>query len=150
MRLRAMAEDLGIASRVRFLGEQPDVASYLTQMDVYVQSSVAEGMANSVLEAMAAGLPVVATAVGGTPEVVIENETGLLVAPRHPSALADAMLRLLTDHRLAENFGRAGRARVEAHFDERVMRQRMEALMDRLVQHHLKLTFQPAVGWVAC
>ena len=149
-RLKAIADDLGIASRVRFLGEQPDVAPYLAQMDVYVQSSVAEGMPNSVLEAMAAGLPVVATAVGGTPEAVIENETGLLVAPRHPAALADAMLGLVTDQRLAETLGRAGRARVEARFDEQMMRRRMEALLDRLVEHHLKLTFQPAAGWVAC
>ena len=119
-------------------------------MDLYVQPSVAAGMPNSVLEAMAAGLPVVATAVGGTPEVVLDGETGLLVAPGDPSALADAMLALLADRRLAEAFGQAGRARVETHFSEERMLQQLEALLDRLVERHLGLTFQPSVGWVPC
>lgn len=149
-RLRALADALGVSPRVHFLGEQPDVAPYLAQMDLYVQTSVAEGMPNSVLEAMAAGLPVVATAAGGSPEVVLDGQTGLLVAPGNPSALADAMARLLADPRLAEAFGRAGRARVEAHFGEKLMLQRVEALLDRLVERHLGLTFQPSVGWVPC
>jgi len=149
-RLRALAAALGISARVRFEGEQPDVAPYLSQMDVYVQPSVAEGMPNSVLEAMAAGLPVVATAVGGTPEVVLDGQTGLLVAPGDPSALADALLSLLADRRLAERFGRASRARVETHFGEGLMIRQMEALLDRLVERHLGLTFQPSAGWVPC
>jgi glycosyltransferase involved in cell wall biosynthesis len=149
-RLQALADALGVSPRVHLLGEQPDVAPYLAQMDLYVQTSVAEGMPNSVLEAMATGLPVVATAVGGTPEVVADGETGFLVAPGDPSALADAIARLLADPRLAEAFGRAGRARVEAHFGEKVMLQRVEALLDRLVERHLGLTFQPSVGWVPC
>ena len=148
--LKALADELGIASRASFVGEQPDVAPYLLQMDLYVQSSVAEGMPNSVLEAMATGLPVVATAVGGTPDAVIDNETGLLVPPGDPSALADAVLRLLSDQRLAESFGRAGRARAEAHLDERLMLRRMEHLLDRVVEHRLKLIFKPTEGWVAC
>ncbi len=149
-RLRTLADALGVSSRVHFLGEQPDVAPYLTQMDVYVQSSVAEGMPNSVLEAMAAGLPVVATAVGGTPEVVLNGQTGLLVAPGNPSALGEALLALLADRPLAERFGRAGRVRVEANFGEERMLRQIEALLDRLVERHLGLTFQPSVGWVPC
>jgi glycosyltransferase involved in cell wall biosynthesis len=119
-------------------------------MDLYVQASVAEGMPNSVLEAMAAGLPVVATSVGGTPEAVLDGTTGLLAPPRDPAGLADAMLKLLADRPLMEAFGRAGRARVEMHFGERLMLQRMEALLDRLVECHLGLTFRPGGGWVAC
>jgi glycosyltransferase involved in cell wall biosynthesis len=119
-------------------------------MHLYVQASVAEGMPNSVLEAMAAALPVAATAVGGTPEVVVDGKTGFLVPPRDPVALADAMLRLLADRGLAEAFGRAGRERVETHFGEGLMLRRMEALLDRLVERHLGLTFQPRGGWVAC
>lgn len=149
-RLRALADALGVSPRVHFLGEQPDVAPSLAQMDLYVQASVAEGMPNSVLEAMAAGLPVVATAVGGTPELVLDGQTGLLVAPGDPSALADALLALLADGRLAESLGRAGRARVEAYFGEGLMIRQMEALLDRLVERHLALTFQPSVGWVPC
>ena len=149
-RLTALAGELGISARVCFTGEQADVAPHLQQMNLYVQASAAEGMPNSVLEAMATALPVVATAVGGTPEVVVEGKTGLLVPPRDPAALADAMLRLLVNHGLAEAFGRAGRARVEAHFGEGRMRERVETLLDRLVQRHLGLTFTPEVGWAAC
>jgi glycosyltransferase involved in cell wall biosynthesis len=149
-RLRLLADSLGIPGRVRFIGEQADVAPHLEQMDLYVQPSVVAGMPNSILEAMAAGLPVVATAVGGIPEVVLDGQTGLLVAPGDPSALADALLALLADRRLAESLGRAGRARVEAHFGEQLMIQQMEALLDRLVERHLALTFQSSVGWVPC
>jgi len=149
-RLKALAEDLGTSTRIRLAGEQGDVTPFLHQMDLYVQPSVAAGMPNSVLEAMAAGLPVVATAVGGTPEAVVEGETGLLVPPRNPMALADAMLKLLEDRRLAQAFGQAGRARVETHFSEERMLRQLEALLDRLVERHLGLTFQPSVGWVPC
>jgi glycosyltransferase involved in cell wall biosynthesis len=149
-RLEALGKALGILGRIRFVGEQPDVRPFLRQMDLYVQPSVVAGMPNSILEAMAVGLPVVATAVGGTPEVVVKGETGLLVPPRDPAALVDAMLKLLADRGLAEAFGRAGRARVEAHFGEDRMRERLEALLDRLVQRHLGLAFTPEVGWAAC
>jgi glycosyltransferase involved in cell wall biosynthesis len=148
-RLTALAGELGVSPRVCFAGEQPDVAPHLRQMDLYAQSSIVAGMPNSVLEAMAVGLPVVATAVGGTPEVVVEGETGLLVPPRDPAALADAMLKLLADYGLAESFGHAGRARVEAHFGEGRMLHRVEGLLDRLVERHLGLTFRPEVGWAA-
>lgn len=149
-RLRALADALGVSPLVHFLGEQPDVAPYLAQMDLYVQASVAEGMPNSVLEAMAIGLPVVATSAGGTTEVVQDGETGFLVPPRDVVALADAIQKVLQDPRMAKTFGRAGRARVEAHFGEGLMIRRMEALLDRLVERHLGLTFQPSVGWVPC
>lgn len=145
--LQALASTLGISDRIQFVGEQEDIAPYLHQLGLYVQASVAEGMSNSVLEAMASGLPVVATAVGGTPEVVVDGETGLLVPPRNPVALSEAIGRLLADRDLAEAFGRAGRARVEMHFGEGLMLQRMEALLDRLVGEHLGLAFQPETGW---
>ncbi len=149
-RLRTLADSLGVSSCITFLGEQPDVAPYLAQMDLYVQSSVAEGMPNSVLEAMAAGLPVVATCVGGIPEVVVDGQTGLLVAPSDPSALSDALLTLLADRPVAQRFGRAGRARVEANFGEARMIREVEALLDCLVERHLGLAFQPSVGWIPC
>ncbi|HWU40792.1 MAG TPA: glycosyltransferase, partial [Candidatus Acidoferrum sp.] len=93
--LRALAERLGISASVCFEGEQGDVAPWLARMDLYVQPSIAAGMSNSVLEAMAAGLPVVATAVGGTPDLVLDEQTGLLVKPGDPVALGDALLTLL-------------------------------------------------------
>lgn len=146
-RLRTLGAALGLATRIEFIEEQEDVAPWLAQMDVYVQASLTAGISNSILEAMASGLPVVATAVGGTPEVVVDGETGILVPPRDPVALSKALGRLLADRELAEAFGRAGRARVEAHFGEGLMLQRMEALLDRLVGAHLGLVFQPESGW---
>jgi glycosyltransferase involved in cell wall biosynthesis len=99
---------------------------------------------------MATGLPVVATAVGGTPEVVVDGETGLLVPPGDPMALAAALEALLANPVMATAFGQAGRARVEAHFGEGLMLREVEALLDRLVERHLGLTFRPSVGWVEC
>jgi glycosyltransferase involved in cell wall biosynthesis len=149
-RLRALAGVLGVSDRVSLTGEQADVSPYLREMTLYVQPSLAAGIPNSLLEAMATGLPVVATAVGGIPDVVLDGQTGLLVTPGDPSALAEAIDKLLADPRLAEAFGRGGRARVEAHFGEKLMLQQVETLLDRLVERHLGLTFRPSVGWVEC
>lgn len=148
--LRSLAADLSIAGCVEFVRERPDVAPFLSQMNVYVHASLAAGMPNSILEAMASGLPVVATAVGGTPEVVVDGETGLLVPPRDPIAMAWAVENLVADPDKAQAFGRAGRMRVETHFGEGVMLERLEALLDRLVAENLSLAFRPSVGWVGC
>jgi glycosyltransferase involved in cell wall biosynthesis len=82
-----------------------------------VLSSRSEGLPVSVLEAMAAELPVVASCVGGVPELVVEGETGVLVAPGDPDALTAALERLVPDRQLRSRLGAAGRARVEAQFD---------------------------------
>ena len=84
---------LGLAPRVRFLGERAGVERLLPGMDVFVLSSREEGIPNALLEAMAAGRPCVATAVGGTPEVLRDGETGWLVPPADPAALAEALAR---------------------------------------------------------
>ncbi len=148
--LRALADALGVERRVCFAGEQADVAPWLARMDVYVQAARLAGISNSILEAMAAGLPVVATDVGGTAEAVIHGETGLLVPAGDPAALADALDAVLTHRVMAETFGRAGRTRVEARFGERLMRERVEALLDRLVRQELRLAFDPSKGWMPC
>jgi glycosyltransferase involved in cell wall biosynthesis len=149
-RLGALAKSLGIAERVRFVGEQADVAPWLRQMDVYVQASVAEGMSNSILEAMASALPVVATAVGGTPELVTHGETGILVPARDAMALAEALTQL-TDHpALLERLGRAGRDRAAMLFRESLMLERVERLLDACVERHLGRRFSAPVGWVTC
>jgi glycosyltransferase involved in cell wall biosynthesis len=93
---------------------------------------------------------VVATDVGGTAEAVIHGETGLLVPAGDPAALADALDAVLTHRVMAETFGRAGRTRVEARFGERLMRERVEALLDRLVRQELRLAFDPSKGWMPC
>lgn len=148
--LRSLAGVLGVGGRVRFAGEHADVAPWLAGMDVYVQPGRLAGISNSIVEAMATALPVVATDVGGTPEAVIHGETGLLVPPGDPLALAEAVGALLANPGMAEAFGRAGRARVEAHFGERLMLERVEALLDRLVERELRLAFDPSKGWAPC
>jgi glycosyltransferase involved in cell wall biosynthesis len=97
-------------------------------------------MSNSLLEAMAAGKPVVATDVGGSPEVVIDGKTGFLVPPKDPEALASAILHLLADRELARNLGEAGRIRVESEFTLEIMVARLEELYDSLLAARVSIS----------
>jgi glycosyltransferase involved in cell wall biosynthesis len=108
--LERRAGELGLASHVRFLGERPDVERVLPALDVFVLSSREEGIPNALLEAMAAGRPAVATAVGGTPEVMVDGRTGWLVPPRDPAALAQALGEALADRAEARRRGQAAQA----------------------------------------
>jgi glycosyltransferase involved in cell wall biosynthesis len=116
-RLEAEIEALGLEQHVRLAGERRDVPDLLAAADVFVLPSASEGMPVSVLEAMAAGLPVVASRVGGMPEQVSDGETGLLVEPGHIGELAAAVSRLIRDGELRRRLGTAGRARAEQEFD---------------------------------
>jgi len=108
------AESLGIGAAVRFAGVRTDIPRLLRTCDVYVNSSRYEGMSNTILEAMAAGRPVVATAVGGNPDLVGDGVTGYLVPPGDPDAMARRVLELLRVAELRRRMGAAGRARMEA------------------------------------
>jgi len=108
---------LGLSSRVRLVGARRDVGDLLAQADVFVLSSRSEGFPISILEAMAAGLPVVASDVGGVAEAVVDGATGLLVPAGDPGSLADALQRLLRDAELRRSFGARGRDRVLRRFD---------------------------------
>lgn len=114
--LEALAHQLDLAAVVAFSGWRADVAHELRAADLFVMSSRSEGLSLTLLEAMAVGLPVVATAVGGNPEVVAHDKTGLLVPPGDPAALADAIAAVLDQPDRAAALGAAGRERVLAHF----------------------------------
>ncbi|HWP35157.1 MAG TPA: glycosyltransferase [Thermodesulfobacteriota bacterium] len=143
--LAARAAALGIADRVRFLGYRDDVPALLAVMDVFVLPSLSEGLSLALLEAMAAGLPVVATAVGGNPEVVRDGESGFLVPPRDPGALAERIGRLLRDRALARRLGLAAARRVRQEFSLDAMVQRYEALYAR---HLARRPHDPAAATV--
>ncbi len=115
-RLRAQAAALGVADRVLLPGHRPDARLLLDAADVFVLPSRHEGMPLVLLEAMDAGLSVVATRVIGSEEVVADRETGLLVRPQDPTALAGALAEMLADGALRERYGEAGRLRYAACF----------------------------------
>jgi glycosyltransferase involved in cell wall biosynthesis len=116
-RLEAELRVLELDSAVELLGERNDVSELLSAADVFVLSSRSEGLPLSIVEAMAAGLPVVAASVGGVPELVVDGETGFLIPPADEAALASALERLVADADLRRRMGAAGRARAEALFD---------------------------------
>ncbi len=130
---RALARELGLAERTRFTGIRTDVPEILAALDLVVSSSQWEGMPNVIMEAMAAGKPVVATAVGGTPELVTPEETGLLVPPQDPEALAQACQKMMENPDRAVEMGRAGRSRIEKSFSIEKMVRDTENIYRRLL-----------------
>ncbi len=121
-RLAEEAARRGVEGSLAFAGHRADVRDLLPAFDLYVNCSTYEGVSLTILEAMAAGIPVVASAVGGTPEVVVDGATGSLVPARDATALAKAMLGLLENPETRTRFGAAGRLRAEERFDfERMM-----------------------------
>jgi sugar transferase (PEP-CTERM/EpsH1 system associated) len=113
--LEGLAATLGL-DNVRFLGNRPDVERVMAALDVFILSSVSEGLSNTIQEAMASGLPVVATHVGGADELVVPEETGLLVPASSPEAMADALARVVADPARRVQMGHASRHRAEEVF----------------------------------
>jgi glycosyltransferase involved in cell wall biosynthesis len=111
---------LGLSKAVSFLGYRNDVDSLMASSDVVVSASSYEALSRSLLEALALERPVVAPFVGGIPEVIRNGETGLLVPPGDPSALAAGILQLLNDPNLAQRLASAGRKFVGEHFSLKV------------------------------
>jgi L-malate glycosyltransferase len=114
--LTKQVRDLGLDKHVLLPGFRTDVLSLMKTTDVFVMSSVMEGLGTSLLDAMACARPIVATDTGGIPEVVVHEETGLLVPPRDPDQMADALVTLLKDDTRARQYGAAGYERVHHRF----------------------------------
>jgi len=131
--LPRLAAELGVSHEVDFQGFVSDVPAFMAETGLFVLSSRSEGLGLVLIEAMAAGRPVVATRVGGVPEVVIDGETGLLVEPENPGALAAAVRRLLADPALAARMGQAGRRRAREVFSARRMADLTAAMYEELL-----------------
>jgi glycosyltransferase involved in cell wall biosynthesis len=131
--LEKLASELGLAGTATFLGKRDDVALQLQRSHVFVLSTMTEGLSISLLEAMACGLPIVATSVGGNPEVVVDGQTGFLVPLQSPNELADRIVWLLTHPHQAEAMGSAGRERIAKYFDVRGTAAAYEALYGELI-----------------
>jgi glycosyltransferase involved in cell wall biosynthesis len=137
LRLRDRAEALGVADSIAFTGGVADTAPYLRAADAAALPSRTEGLPVALLEAMACGLPIVATAVGGTPEVLADGATGRLVSPERPEALADGLAEALLDAGAARRWGGAARAQVLAQYA-------LDAVADRFVALYRAVTAGPS------
>jgi len=146
--LQAIACELGIDGSVRFLGSRTDVPSLLATSDLYVHPSLQEGYSNAILEAMAAGRPVVATRVGGNLEAIADDETGILVPPADSTALAAAMLRVLEDAAYAAQLGSQAAAAVRRRFEIGHVVRAYENIYTRLAAGE-RLQYEPATEGIS-
>jgi len=134
--LEAERQNLGLAERVQFLGFREDVVDLLRSADLFCVSSYLEGLGTSTLDAMASGLPVVATNVGGIPEIVKHGETGLLVPPRDPEAIARAILALVGDPVRRAGMGAKGRGMVREFTADRTAERTRAVYLEILGRSH--------------
>jgi glycosyltransferase involved in cell wall biosynthesis len=132
-RIEAAIRQTGCAASIHLLGLRRDVPRLLPLMDVVAVPSLTEGFSNVIIEAGAAGRPVVATRVGGNPEAIVDGETGLLVPPRDPDALASALIALLGDRERRERLGRSARSRVAQAYSVEKMVEGYDRLYASLV-----------------
>jgi len=139
LELESKSQQLGIEDIVFFLGFREDVPRILASLDLFVLSSHLEGLGSSLLDAMACGLPVVATRTGGIPEIVHHGETGLLVPTKDPEALARAIIELYHNRNLARYLAERGQQYVRRHFSA-------EAMADRVIELYFKLAQKKGVN----
>jgi len=137
--LERVTRSLGLADRVHLLGEREDVPEILRGLDIFVLSSLGEGMSNTILEAMATGLPVVATRVGGNPELVLHDVTGFLAEPQSTDSLVGALSRYVAEPGLRMSHGHAARNRADSEFGL----SRMLGAYEDLYSRHLVVRSRP-------
>ena len=140
-KLEKQVASLKLQQEVRFFGRVADPKPLLSLADISVNASVSEGMSNTILESMALGIPVVATDVDGNPETVSDGKTGLLVPPKNPEAMAQALLRLLRDSSLRAQMGEAGRDRIRQSLSLERMVQANEALYEAFFKPRVQFIF---------
>ena len=133
-KLRSLVTELGLSDKVLFTGERRDVPALLSGMDIFVLSSISEGTSITLLEAMAAGIPVVATSVGGNKEVIENGVTGLLIPPKDPEMMAEAIHTLFSDKMMAQSFSAAGKKMVAEKFSIKNMVRTLENLYEASVK----------------
>jgi glycosyltransferase involved in cell wall biosynthesis len=131
-RLEALAQEAGVADRLIFPGHVDDMPSFLAGLDLFAFPSRMEGRSNALAEAMAAGLPVIATDIPGNDELIAHEKTGILVPPEDPGACARAIKRLLEDREPAERLGSAAREYVEVNMDSEKILDELEAYLESL------------------
>ncbi len=144
--LEARVAQLGLGDRVRFLGRREDVPALLAACDVFCLPSLYEGSSLAVLEAMAAGIPVVSSAIGGTEELIEDGRSGLLVAPGDAKALAAALRRVLGDADLRRELATKARERVDQGLKREQMADRVTSVYDELLNPRGRLSFVPDSG----
>lgn len=136
LEVEALAAKLGISDRLILTGIRRDVPELMAAFDIFALSSLWEGLPRVLPQAMATGLPIVATAIDGTAEAVADGENGLLVSPGKPSALAKSVIALLRDPKLAKQMGQEGKKRA-AEFDARTMVEDIAALYAKLIANNI-------------
>src|SRR5262249_9561402 len=147
-RLRTLVSRRRLEHRIEFAGHCSDPPAFLRSLQIAVHPSFVSGMPNAVLEAMATAVPVVATAVGGTPEVIQDKLSGFLVQPRDVMQTADYLALLLTRGDLRVQLGKSARQRVVTTFSVQAMVRTAEDLIDDLVSARLGLRYAPPSGWM--
>lgn len=136
VRTKQMVVHKGLNGYVTFMGVVKDIIPYISQMDMIILPSLWEGLPNVLLEAMAAGLPVVASRINGIDEVVVDGKTGILCKPGDPQSLAEALLKLLADRGLAEAMGREGKNRALKNFTINKTVNDTETIYQELLEKH--------------
>jgi glycosyltransferase involved in cell wall biosynthesis len=131
--LRGLARERGVEERFVFLGLRTDILEVMSAFDVIVLPSLFEGLPRTLMEGMALGLPAVGTRVDGTAELIEEGQSGLLVPARDPAALAEAVVRVLTEPELARRLGAAASRRIRTHYDARAMAEKTARVYDEIV-----------------
>lgn len=148
--VRQVMAELGLSQQVILTGYRHDVPQILASLDVLVSSSLIETFGLTLIEAMAAGKPVVATASGGPADIVVPGETGLLVPPGDPEALAQAIMALLKDREMAQTMGQAGRRRAERCFDVQVHTRKVEDLYNLYLRQDAGARFNMGMQATRC